>query len=53
MTSQISGCNTQVVDPIKEDRLLEEGLIIFESTGTSIHQSNNVNNYFLEFWNFY
>jgi hypothetical protein len=36
MISQISGCNTQVVNPIKQDQLLEEGLLTLESTRTSL-----------------
>ncbi len=31
MTSQINECNMQVVNPIKQDKLLEDGLPTLES----------------------
>jgi hypothetical protein len=34
MTSKINGCNTQAINPIKQDQVLEEGLPTLESTTT-------------------
>jgi len=50
MTSQIGGCNTQVVNPIKQDQLLEEGLPTFESIGTSLPIKLTM--LIIIFWNF-
>jgi hypothetical protein len=36
MISKISGCNTQAINPIKQDQPLEEGLPTLESTRTSL-----------------
>jgi hypothetical protein len=50
MTSQIGGCNTQVVNPINQDQLLEEGLPTFESIGTSLPIKLTM--LIIIFWNF-
>jgi len=50
MTNQINGCNTQVINPIRQYQLLEEILPIFKSTRTYLPIKLTM--LIIIFWNF-